>query len=238
MVEPAVMTAAARESFVTAIKKLCRRRVLRITVAGFCLWLSAMTGAGMETAAGPPAWRMIADTAQGRLFHRSVVGSSIPEAMIAARLDAPPGRVHALVTDYDHFAEFIPNVAESRVLRQAGDIQWVYHHLHFGGPVADRVYVIESRDAASHPPENHYRVEWTLSDRRFPVSDAGAGVRPRSFSGFWELRPLEGGAATEAVYGVHSDPGGLIPDWLVVKMTDRYIQQVIAAVRQRLAHTE
>jgi hypothetical protein len=44
------------------------------------------------------------------------------------------------------------------------------------------------------------------------------------------LCPLENGLATEARYAVHSDPGRFIPDWLVVKMTDRYIQQVIAAV--------
>jgi hypothetical protein len=32
-------------------------------------------------------------------------------------------------------------------------------------------------------------------------------------------------------------PGGFVPDWLAVKMTDRYIQQVIAAVAQRLGQT-
>jgi hypothetical protein len=33
---------------------------------------------------------------------------------------------------------------------------------------------------------------------------------------------------------VHSDPGGIIPDWLVTRMTDRYIQEVIMALRRRL----
>ena len=112
--------------------------------------------------------------------------------------------------------------------------QWVFHHLHFGGPAADRVYVIESSDVASRPPEQHYRVEWKLSDRHFPVLDRAAGVRPDAFSGFWDLRPLDGGTATQAVYDVHSDPGGMIPGWLVTAMTDRYIQHVITALRRRL----
>jgi len=206
----------------------------RFTVFCCFLCMSLTTGAGEVTGTDAPPWRMIADTPQGRLYHRAVEGSSLPEAMIVTRLNAPPARVHALVTDYDRFAEFIPNVSESRVLRQEGSRQWVFHHLHFGGPAADRVYVIESSDVASRPPEQHYRVEWKLSDRHFPVLDRAAGVRPAAFSGFWDLRPLDGGTATQAVYDVHSDPGGIIPDWLVTRMTDRYIQQVIMALRRRL----
>jgi hypothetical protein len=224
------------------LKKPPRTGGLIIAVVTLCLWLAALGSpvaaiAGVATKSGQPPWRMIAETAQGRLFHRSVEGSSIPETLIEARLDAPPARVHALVTDYGHFAEFIPNVAESRVLLQSGGRQWVFHHLHFAAPVADRAYVIESTDAASRPRANYYRVDWRLSDRDFPGIDGHAGISPRAFSGFWDLRPIEGGLATEARYAVHSDPGGLIPGWLVAKMTDRYIQQVIAAVRRRLAET-
>lgn len=189
------------------------------------------------TESGHASWQAVGDTPRGHLYHRAVAGSSLPEAMIVTRFAATPARVHALVTDYERFAEFIPNVVESRVLLQTGVRQWVFHHLHFAGPVTDRVYVIESSDAASRPQAHYFRVEWSLSERDFPGTKGSAGVRPRSFSGFWELRPLEGGLATEAHYAVHSDPGGFIPGWLVVKMTDRYIQQVIAAVRARLLET-
>jgi ribosome-associated toxin RatA of RatAB toxin-antitoxin module len=214
-----------------------RRGVCRLPalVSGFCLSVATLAGvAGTE----PSSWKMIADTGQGRLYHRDVADSSLPEAMIVTRLDAPPGRVFALVTDYDHFAEFIPDVAESRVLERDGDRTWVFHQLHFGGPVADRVYVIESRNAVSGPTGMRYRVEWKLADRRFPELDRASGVRPRAFSGFWDLQPLEGGASTQAAYAVHSDPGGMIPGWLVTAMTDRYIQQVIAALRRRLLAKE
>jgi hypothetical protein len=190
------------------------------------------------TETGYAPWQAVGNTRHGQIFHRAVAGSSLPEAMIVARFAAPPARVHALVTDYGHFAEFIPNVAESRVLQQSGDKQWVFHQLHFAGPVADRAYVIESSTAASRPREHYYRVDWRLSERAFPGGEGGAGIRPRAFSGFWDLRPIADGLATEARYAVHSDPGGLIPDWLVTQVTDRYIQQVIAAVRRRLEETK
>jgi len=212
-------------------------------VVGLCVLLVAPGGgvaaliAGTATETGNAPWQAVDDSRQGQIYHRAVTGSSLPEAMIVARFTAPPARVHALVTDYGHFAEFIPDVAESRVLLQTGARQWVFHHLHFAGPVADRAYVIESTDAASRPQEHYYRVDWALSSRDFPGINYTAWIRPRAFSGFWDLRPVENGLATEARYAVRSDPGGFIPDWLVVKMTDRYIQQVIAAVAQRLGQT-
>jgi hypothetical protein len=157
---------------------------LGVVVASICLMLAvpglpvaATFGSVIETAHAP--WQAVADTPQGQIYHRDVAGSSLPETMIVTRLDAPPARVHALVTDYGHFAEFIPNVAESRVLLQAGGRQWVFHHLHFAGPVADRAYVIESTDAASRPQENYYRVEWELSDRDFPGSEGQTGEDDR-----------------------------------------------------------
>lgn len=212
-------------------------------VVGLWVLLAAPGGvpaaiiAGKADETGNAPWQAVGDTRQGQIYHRAVTGSSLPEAMIVARFTAPPARVHALVTDYRHFAEFIPDVAESRVLLQTGARQWVFHHLHFAGPVADRAYVIESTDAASRPQEQYYRVDWALSSRDFPGIDNITWIRPRAFSGFWDLRPVENGLATEARYAVRSDPGGFIPDWLVVKMTDRYIQQVIAAVAQRLGQT-
>ena len=59
------------------------------------------------------------------------------KAVIETRFRAPPESLYALVNDYAAFAGIIPDVAGSRVLDSAGTIQWVYHRLHFPGPVAD-----------------------------------------------------------------------------------------------------
>jgi ribosome-associated toxin RatA of RatAB toxin-antitoxin module len=180
-----------------------------------------------------PGWVPVAVTRAGSIYHRDFQDSAVPMIMIATTFAAEPARVHAVVTDYDRFAEFVPNVLESRVLARRGADQWVFHHLRFAGPVADRAYVIRSSDVR-RSADTGYRVEWRLSRRQFPGVDVSAGIRPRRLSGFWELRPAAHGAATEACYAVHSDPGGFIPAWLVARMSDRYVQQVIEAVGQRL----
>ena len=198
------------------------------------IWLLFHSGA--PVAQRPPAevagWQPVATTESGRIYRRAVSGSSVPAIMIATRFEAAPARVRGLVTDYDSFAEFVPYVRESRVLAREGDRQWVLHRLRFPGPLAERAYVFESNDSVQ---EAVHRVDWQLSERQFEGIDLAGAVRPRRFSGFWELRPEAGGTATRARYAVHSDPGGLLPPWLVSRVTERYVQQVVEAMRGRLS---
>ena len=220
------------KSFLARVKKAGRCACL---VGGLLL---AGPVAGQGGAIDTDGWRLIETTVAGKIYHRAVEGSSIPRAMIVATFDAPPERVHVVVVDYEHFAEFIPNVFTSRVVAHEGNAQWVYHHLRFPGPVADRVYLIRSTSREHRSRQPYYRVEWALDDRPFPDIDLSVGVQPDAFSGSWELRSIGNPNTTEGRYAVHSEPGGLIPAWLVTRMTDRYIQQVVEAVRQRLVAGE
>lgn len=177
-------------------------------------------------------WHGARQTQQGTLLHRCVDGSPIDEVVIDTRFQTSPARLLALVNDYDAFEEFIPDVADSRVLQKAGQVQWVYHHLHFPGPVADRVYILRSTVLALGA--QRWRVSWALSDREFPGFRLGEGIRPKQLSGFWEIEAGDPPGVTRARYAVHHDPGGLMPAWLVMPVTDRYVQQVVEAVRGRL----
>ncbi|MBI5040504.1 MAG: hypothetical protein HZB57_04695, partial [Gammaproteobacteria bacterium] len=159
-------------------------------------------------------WQEADATPEGRLYHRPMPGSAIPQVLIATRFAAPAAAVYAVVTDYAHFADFIPDVAESRIIRVAGDVQWVFHRLHFAGPVADRVYVM--RSVGRTIGVGAYRVEWALTPEPVPAGEQG--IAPRQFSGFWELRTADDGKTTEARYAVQRDRGGRIPVWLVSGM--------------------
>lgn len=216
------------ETFQAAVKK---------TVCYLVLVAVLLLAGSLERAAAvnKDAWVLVESTAAGQIYHREMAASPIPWIMIVATFEATPGRVHAVVVDYDHFSEFIPHVLQSRVLAEAGNQQWVYHHLGFPAPVADRSYVIRSTDVESRPAQPHYRVDWALDDRSFPGVEPAAGIRPAVFSGFWELNSVAGSNTTVAQYAVHSEPGGFIPGWLVTRMTERYVQQVVQAVRERLA---
>ena len=211
----------------------CLKRAGHFTCLVSGLFLAVpVAGEGADIDAD--GWRLVETIAAGQIYHREVEGSSVPWAMLVTTFDTPPERVHEVVVDYDHFADFIPNVFKSRVLAHEGKSQWVYHHLQFSSPITDRVYLIISTDRECRVQQPCYRVEWELDDRSFQDIDLSAGIQPNAFSGFWELRSTEKPNRTEGRYAVHSEPGGFIPGWLVTRMTDRYIQQVVEAVRERL----
>ena len=73
-------------------------------------------------------WIQIEATGSGQIYHREAGNSSIPWIMIVTTFAAPPARVHTIVTDYNNFKAFIPNVAESRIVWDEDGNQWVYHH--------------------------------------------------------------------------------------------------------------
>jgi ribosome-associated toxin RatA of RatAB toxin-antitoxin module len=203
----------------------------------FTLLVLLMRGTGMDravAAADCQRWRQVRDTAEGVVYHRCRPDSPVQEVMIETRFSAAPERLYTLVNDYAAFAGFIPDVAESRVLEAASGVQWVYNRLHFPGPVADRVYVMKSTATGATASRQAWRVEWTLTDRVFPQVDLSGGVRPESFSGYWEIEAADDPELSKARYAVHTEPGGRLPAWLVMRMTDRYVEQVVAAIRDRL----
>jgi len=85
--------------------------------------------------------------------------------------------------------------------------------------------------ASSRPRDNFFRAEWHLAPKSSVIVPAEDGVVPLAFSGFWELTPSANGTATEAVHCIHLDPGGALPSWLVTPIMNRYLAQVVEAVR-------
>ncbi len=152
--------------------KWCRGRQVRTIVE--LLWLGIAFLAGPAGAGNASrSWQLVKETPEGRLYHRAVADSAIPEALIATRLNAVPAAVYAVVNDYAHFSQFIPNVVESRVLRVAGSTQEVFQRLHFPGPFADRVYVMKSTGQRVGSDPNEYRVEWQLIPGLLPAGVKG-----------------------------------------------------------------
>jgi ribosome-associated toxin RatA of RatAB toxin-antitoxin module len=205
----------------------------------------ALIGAGVATAesAGPTVpeedpilkagWHPVSERGSLRLYNRAVPGAAIPAALVRVRIEVPPARLFSVITDYDRFSEFVPYVVRSRVVHREDGLRRVSQHMRFPGPLADRHYVIESRDSYTSFPQEHWRVEWHLVPERDLPASGEAGITPTTFTGYWELVPVTGGAATDAIYSLHFNPGGALPAWLVTFAMNRYLPKVIDAVRTR-----
>jgi len=147
---------------------------------------------------------------------------------------APPQRVHAVISDYDHFEDFIPYILESKTLGRREGIRWVYQRLRFPGPISDRRYIIRVEDLLDQARDGYYRVQWRLAANGIYPIPNGSGVIPTIMSGFWDLRPAVDGTETDAAYVVHLDPGGMLPAWLMSVAADSYLSKVMAAIRDRV----
>jgi hypothetical protein len=140
----------------------------------FAFLFLALIGTGVATAesAGPTApdedpllkagWYPVSERGGLRLYNRAVPGAAIPAALARVRIEVPPARLFSVITDYDHFAEFVPYVVRSRVVYREDGLRRVSQHLRFPGPVADRHYIIESRDSVMPSSQERWRVEWRL----------------------------------------------------------------------------
>lgn len=183
-------------------------------------------------------WYPVSERGGLRLYNRAVPGAAVPAALARVRIEVTPARLFTVITDYDRFAEFVPYVVHSRVVYRENGLRRVSQHLRFPGPVADRHYVIESRDSVMPSPRERWRVEWRLvPETTRPASDE-EGITPAAFTGYWELAPVSGGTATDAIYSLHFDPGGALPAWLVTFAMNRYLPKVIDAVRARAAGSD
>ena len=191
-------------------------------------------------ALGPPTrdallqarWREVSDAGQIYVYNRKAEGSPICEVMARSRIAAEPQTVFRVVTDFAHYTEFMPYTAMCRVERATASEFWVYQRLEFPF-ISNRHFVVK---VVLHPCNGIAGFHGTVwhQDNEFamPPDDTGA-IQPRVNSGSWELWPAGNGRETEAVYYLHSDPGGALPAFLANLVNRRALPEVIRAVSQR-----
>ena len=172
------------------------------------------------------------------IYRQSINGSGFPAVRAHARINASAKAVYAVISDYDHFRDFIPSVLDSHILEQHTSTTWVYQRLGFPLMAADRHYVIQVTDNLDQAGEGLLRVTWQLDRQQSLSLTSGSAVVPDAFSGSWRLAELEQGRATDATYSIHVEPGGRLPPWLLLSASERYVFQVIQAVRRRLSGGE
>ncbi len=206
----------------------------------FFLYITAVILATPVTAGSPcdepdkagSAWELSAQTPLATIYQPVNAAGSPPAALVRIQWDRDPDLLYAIIRDYTHFADFIPNVTDSRVMAKQADRVWVYQQLHLPGPARDRHYIMVSTHSGSKPAQHRYHVEWKLSTR-YPLPDAGALIPPRHFRGCWTIHAGKQGGLT-ASYWIELDPGGWLPRWMTRAALNYYINDLMSALHQRI----
>ena len=129
-----------------------------------------------------------------------------------------PEQVFDAVVDFEHYSDFMPMTSVSRVERRDGDDVTFYTELLI--TVKRICYTLKltcKRETTT--------VDWTMVSGDLKVNDGG-----------WTLVPY-GDGHTLARYNVHIETGFFVPSFMISKLTEGSLPEVIRAVRKRVGDT-
>lgn len=167
------------------------------------------------------------------VFTRDRAGSPIAEVRAVGRIEALPATVKAVLSDRDHYPNFMPYVAEVRVLSINPEARTLVSYMRLNPPiVGERDYTITVREEPR--PGGGFFSSWNLANDKGPAEKPGV-VRVKVNEGSWLLEPDGGGTATRATYTLFTDAGGNVPGFVVNQANKRSLGDLFAALRKTAA---
>ena len=165
------------------------------------------------------------------VFTREKPGALVREVKAVGQVDAPPERVFAVVTDYEHQVGNMPYVEKQQVFaRTDKDVTfWAVGDFPF---VSRRDWIVKSK-LEKNLPGGVYRAAWDPVEIRDAPPPADGVVRLEIVTGSWTMEPIDGGKRTLATYQVLTDPGGRIPAFIANKANTTCLPELFARVRKR-----
>lgn len=165
------------------------------------------------------------------VFTREGAGEGLKEVKAVGQVDAPPEKVFAVVSDYEHQTGNMPYVQDQAVFsRTAGEcVFWAVADFPM---VSKRDWVVRAK-LERNLPGGVYRTSWQPAVvAEVPPPEDGV-VRLKVNTGSWTLTPLDGGKRTLATYQLLTDPGGSIPRFIANKANTTALPELFARVRKR-----
>ena len=128
-------------------------------------------------------------------------------------VEAPMDVVMKVITDYERYPEFLPEMGYVRVVSRDEASVVVEFQLEFIMKVTYQIRITEV------PPD---AVSWSLEESRMMSVNDGS----------WKLRQLDDGT-TEVVYGLKVELQGRIPDSVSDRLTEKALPQTLARFKAR-----
>ncbi len=186
----------------------------------------------MVATAAEAEWELVATTGGIKVWNREKAGTPIKEVMTSGLVEAPTWRVLKVVTDHDHYADFMPYTRESRILSKEENV--VHFYTRVAPPlISVRDYTLRLVSTRVPGKEGHFLTRFTQANDRGPAPVSGI-VRVEIVSGYWLIEPAGDGSQTRLTYYVFTAPGGSVPDGLANRANTQSVPGIIKAVRERV----
>ena len=137
----------------------------------------------------------------------------MPSASRTIEIDVSPDELMAVITDFECYPDFIPEMVAAKLVRQTGDI-W---EVAFGIHVVRRLdYTLKLKKMSPT------HVEWSLVKGVFKENN-----------GSWKLTALDGGSRTKAEYTVDIKVGMFLPGSLVRSLVGKSLPNMLDKFKAR-----
>lgn len=156
----------------------------------------------------------------------AAAGSGKPrEGVGRGVIEVPPERVFRALTDYAHWAEFMPFLLKSGAQAQPDGSVVGDHTMKLPSPGGERSYRVRFRQRVETGAAGKtWKIDWAYIPGSGNVED---------HHGSWTLTAL-GPGRTQAVLRLYTDPGGLTPRWAVDRGTAETIPWIFHGLRQQV----
>ena len=145
---------------------------------------------------GEPSWKKLDAATMKKLLDKGdLVGvnraGAIEMATIGFLVAAPPEKVFDIIVDYENYGKLMPEVTDVKVTPKGNNVIHVWFEVtvvDFGPLKIATDYTLK----VTKTKPSHVKIEWVSG-------------KVKDVSGYWELKPADGGKKTIVIYGITSN---------------------------------
>ncbi len=165
------------------------------------------------------------------VYTREKPGAEVKEVKAVGQVNAPPEKVFAVVTDYEHQVGHMPYVQDQAVFSRT-ESHVVFWAIADFPLVSRRDWIVKSF-LEKNLHGGVWRASWQPSAAADAPPPAHGVVRLKINTGSWTMQPIDGGKRTLATYQLLTDPGGSIPKFIANRANTTALPELFARVRKR-----
>jgi hypothetical protein len=179
----------------------------------------------------PVCWEHVNREDGVEVYRKEVPGSPLVAFKGVTELDAPLEKVLWVLADNEHRTEWIDLCAESRVLEQVSAFETViYQRYALPWYLTDRDYVYRAK--ATRGADG--TVTLVLASCEHRDAPATVGIRAQLIESSYVLTAL-GPNRTRIAIEIHTDPKGMVPDWLVNLVQKSWPVKTLQGIRKQVS---
>ena len=227
-----------------------RFRQIMVLLGGVCALAQGAAGAGgSEWGAFPVTeafplqnadWQRVSEEDRITVYRWDSPQSPVRAFRVLAEVDVPIAKVVSVITDTGRLKEWMPNLAEARMLKEISPVERVqYTHIKTPFVIKDRDFILHGR-AQFDSQSRSILLRFSSADpSRFGLASVESHfVRGEILESSYRLTPIDGMKRTRVEFVVQVDPKGSVPKWIVNLFQGIYPRKSILALRKQAARPD